>query len=60
MYKRRPETCDDSAAPGTFLTKRLLQSADPMVLCYAVESLTPDRMVLMYLPRGNLLDYVRP
>jgi hypothetical protein len=54
------ETCDDSAAPGTFLTKRLLQSADPMVLCYAVESLTPDRMVLMYLPRGNLLDYVRP
>lgn len=54
------DSCDDSAAPGTFITKRVMQSADPMLLCYAVESITEDRMEIMYLPRGNLLEYVRP
>ena len=53
--------CDDAAAPGgPLLTKREMQSADGMVLCYGIDSITPDRMSLIYLPRGNILEYVRP
>lgn len=28
--------------------------------CYAIDTLEADRLVLIYLPRGNALEYVRP
>ncbi|MEM1036544.1 MAG: hypothetical protein AAGI14_07265 [Pseudomonadota bacterium] len=29
------------------------------VFCYAIDTLEADRMVLIYLPRGNALEFVR-
>lgn len=52
------DTCDGADGPGPYLVSRDQESGDET--CYAIETLSAESLVLMHLPRGNLLEYQRP
>ena len=49
--------CGGNDGAGPYLSSREETSGD--VTCYAIETLGPSELVLMHLPRGNLLIYER-
>lgn len=55
-----PGACPDGGqTDGTTLVVQELGTPPEDALCYDILSLTNDRMELMYLPRGNILTYLR-
>lgn len=56
-----PGACPDGGqTDGTTLVVQELGTPPEDALCYDILALSNDRMELMYLPRGNILSYVRP
>jgi len=52
--------CPDGSVEGSPTLVVQPMGSDPdSALCYAIDSVTADRMTLMYLPRGNFLTYLR-
>jgi hypothetical protein len=51
-------TCPDVPSGGEALLV-VRDAGDPAPFCYAVLLATPERLELLYLPRGNLLRYER-
>lgn len=51
--------CPEGQPPGDLPVLVVTSSVDGMPLCYTVERLTDSNLTLMYLSRGNFLEYRR-
>lgn len=55
------DSCPGTATGDGPVVIKQMMGADPMDLpCYAILEITPDRMELSYIGRGNTLTYIRP